>query len=175
VSSRKEFHPLQATEIARAFKDENVEFLFIGKSGAILLGYPGTTQDVDIFPARSAENGRRIVAALRNIGFEIEADLEQQIQSGKEFVQIKSGPFDVDLVFAPDGISSFAEAKSRGLMVDIFCVANLRDIIASKRAAGRQRDIIELPLLENFREEYEKQNPQPLRPVREIAAKRPNP
>jgi hypothetical protein len=175
VSPRREFHPLQAIEIARAFRDENVDYLFIGKSGAILLGYPGTTQDVDIFPARSSENGRRIVAALRNIGFEIDTDLEQQIESGKDFIQIKSGPFDVDLVFAPDGILSFAEAKSRGLIVDIFCVANLRDIIASKRAAGRQRDIIELPLLENFREEYEKQNPQPLYFASEIATKRQKP
>jgi hypothetical protein len=45
---RREFHPLQAEEIARAFNEKGVDYLFIGKSGAILLGYPGTTQDVDI-------------------------------------------------------------------------------------------------------------------------------
>jgi hypothetical protein len=39
---RKEFHPLQAEEIARAFNEKGVDYLFIGKSGAILLGYPGT-------------------------------------------------------------------------------------------------------------------------------------
>ncbi len=62
---RKEFHPLQAQEIARAFNERGVDYLFIGKSGAILLGFPGTTQDVDVFRTRSAENGQRIVAALR--------------------------------------------------------------------------------------------------------------
>src|SRR5438093_10303262 len=98
---RKEFQPLQAQEIARAFRQQRVDYLFIGKSGAILLGYPGTTQDVDIFPARSVENGRRIVKALRKIGFAISAQLEREIIAGKDFVQIKSGPFDVDLVFAP--------------------------------------------------------------------------
>ena len=46
MSPRQEFHPLQAQEIARAFLDEGVDYLFIGKSGAILLGFPGTTQDV---------------------------------------------------------------------------------------------------------------------------------
>jgi len=35
-------------------------------------------------------------------------------------------------------------------------VLNIRDIIASKRAANRERDVIELPLLEAFREVYEK-------------------
>jgi hypothetical protein len=73
MTDRREFRPLQAEEIARAFHEEGVDYLFIGKSGAILLGYPGTTQDVDIFPARSPENGRRIAAAMRKIGFEIGA------------------------------------------------------------------------------------------------------
>jgi hypothetical protein len=168
----KEFRPLQAEEIARAFKDEGVDYLFIGKSGAILLGYPGTTQDVDIFPARSPENGRRIVTALRKLGFDIGPELEHEIIAGKDFVQIKTGPFDVDLVFAPDGINSFAEAKSRGLSEGIFRVANLRDIIASKRASGRKKDEIELPLLESFRAEYEKRHAPPLRSAGDVAAEK---
>jgi hypothetical protein len=172
MTERREFRPLQAEEIARAFRDKQVEYLFIGKSGAILLGYPGTTQDVDIFPERSAENGGRIVAALRTIGFEIGGDLEREIVTGKDFVQIKTGPFDVDLVFAPDGIGSFAEAKARGLKEGMFCVANLRDIIASKRASGRQKDKIELPLLESFRSEFEKRHASPLRSAADIAARK---
>src|SRR5512137_72362 len=86
---RKAFHPLQAEEIAQAFQEEGVDYLFLGKSGAILLGYPGTTQDVDVFPARSAENGRRIAAALKKVGFEIGPELEREIVRGKDFVQIK--------------------------------------------------------------------------------------
>jgi len=168
---RKEFHPLQAEEIARAFQEEGVDYLFLGKSGAILLGYPGTTQDVDIFPARSSENGQRIVVALRKVGFEINPELEREIVRGRDFVQIKTGPFDVDLVFAPDGISSFEEAKARSQNEGIFRVANLRDIIASKRASGRHKDRIELPLLESFREEYEKRHTPPLRSASEIAGR----
>lgn len=172
MTKRREFRPLQAEEIALAFRDEGVNYLFIGKSGAILLGYPGTTQDVDIFPERSPENGKRIVAALRAIGFDIGAELEREIVAGKDFVQIKTGPFDVDLVFAPDGISSFTEAKTRGLTEGIFQVANLRDIIASKRASGRQKDKLELPLLENFRAEFEKRHSHPLPSASDIAVKK---
>jgi hypothetical protein len=136
---RQEFHPLQAEEIARAFRDEKVEYLFIGKSGAILLGYPGTTQDVHVFPARSAESGARIVAALRKIGFEIGPELEKDITAGKDFVQIKSGPFDVDLVFAPDGIPSFAEAQARGLTEGVFTwPISATSLPASEPAAGRK-------------------------------------
>ena len=54
---------------------------------------------------------------------------------------------------APDGIESLAEAKA--VQEDIFPVANLRDIIASKKASGRMKDRLDLHLLELFRLEYE--------------------
>lgn len=173
MSPRPQFHPAQAVEIARAFEQEGVDYLFIGKSAAILMGYPAVTQDVDVFPDRTPENGRRIVQALRRIGFDLDGNLEQAITLGKDFVQIKTGPFDVDLVFAPDGISGFSEAKARGLSIESFRVANLRDVIASKRASGREKDLLDLPMLERFREEYEKQNPPPLKSAAELAAERP--
>ncbi len=172
MNDRREFRPLQAEEIARAFKKEGVEYLFIGKSGAILLGYPGMTQDVHVFPARSVENGRRLLAALRKIGFKINAELERDILSGKDFVQIKSGPFDLDLIFAPDGIENFEQAKKRAVFEGIFPVANLRDIIASKRASGRQKDQIDLPLLESFRKEYEKRHAPPLQSAKDKSVRK---
>jgi len=172
---RPQFQPEQAKIIAQAFDVAHVDYLFIGKSGAILLGYPAITQDVDIFPARSVENGTRIVKALRDAGFDLNQELERAIVRGDDFVQIKSGPFDVDLVFAPDGINSFADAKARSLNVEGFHVANLRDIIASKRASGREKDLIDLPLLERFREEYERLHSPPLRSAADIARKKSKP
>lgn len=153
---REQFNPVQAEQVAAAFAKHNVDYMFIGKSGAILLGYPGTTQDVDVFPRKSNENGRRIVVALIELGFTVDKRLEDEIVTGKDFVQIKSGPFDIDLVFAPDGIEEYDEAKRRMDSSSGFPVLNIRDIIASKRAANRDRDRIELPLLEAFREVYEK-------------------
>lgn len=153
---RNEFSPKQAQEVAVAFASHQVDYMFIGKSGAILLGYPGTTQDVDVYPRKSEENGRRIVAALKELGFALDSTLEQEIIRGKAFIQIKSGPFDIDLVFAPDGIESYEEAKSRMDASSGFPVLNIRDIIASKRSAGRPRDAVELPLLEAFRDVYER-------------------
>ena len=58
-----------------------------------------------------------------------------------------------------DGIESFAEAKARAVQEDIFPVANLRDIIASKKASGRMKDKLDLHLLELFRLEYESRKP----------------
>ncbi len=127
-----------------------------GKSGANILGYPSTTQDVQLFPKKDHDNGREIVLALRELEFQISSETEQQIVAGVDFVQLKTGPFDLDLVFAPDGIESFEKARDRMHLIDAFPVANIRDIIASKKASGREKDLIDLPLLEDFREEFEK-------------------
>jgi hypothetical protein len=141
----------QGERIAEVFRQHGVEYLFIGKSGAIFYGYPDTTQDADLFPAKSPENGQRIAAALRDLGFPVDARLEADLVRGKDFVQIRSGPFDVDLVFAPDGIRDFETAKARSTLVEgLFPVAALRDIIGSKRAANRPKDRESLPRLEAF-------------------------
>ncbi|MEO8072337.1 MAG: hypothetical protein ABI891_06520 [Acidobacteriota bacterium] len=130
--------------------------MFIGKSGAILLGYPASTQDVNLFPRNSTENGQNIVSAIREIDFEINEEIEKDIVRGKDFVQIKTGPFDLDLIFVPDGIESFEKARERMIKIDVFPIAIIRDIIASKKASGRERDLNDLPLLEDFRIEFEK-------------------
>ncbi|OGA42240.1 MAG: hypothetical protein A3G24_29030 [Betaproteobacteria bacterium RIFCSPLOWO2_12_FULL_62_13] len=153
--NQKAFRPEQARLIADAFEKHGVEYLFIGKGGAILLGYPGATQDVDLFPRKSEENGRRIVSALDELGFDLSAEDKAEIVAGKDFVQIVSGPFDVDLVFAPDGIESYDKAAKRAERIENFPVMSIADIIASKRAAGRKRDLVELDLLEAFRQVYE--------------------
>lgn len=152
---REPFTPLQAQIVAEAFGKHEVDYMFIGKSGAILLGYPGTTQDVDVFPRKDEANGRRILAALLGMGFPVDDKLAEEIVSGKDFIQIKEGPFDIDLIFAPDGIENYQEAKHRMDTSSGFPVLNIRDIIASKRAAKRPRDLVELPLLEAFRKFYE--------------------
>jgi len=169
MKPRPDFHPLQAVEIAKAFAEAGVDYLFIGKGAAILLGFPGTTQDVDVFVDKTPANAERIIEALRSAGFAVDETLAGEIRKGKDFVQIKTGPFDVDLVFAPDGIESFAAAKERGVRVREFRIANLRDIIRSKKASKRQKDLLDLPLLEAFLDEYEKQRMSPLRTAAEIA------
>ena len=147
----------QAQEIRDAFKRTGVRYLFIGKSGAILLGFPDTTQDADVFVDRSPENGLAIVTALEGLGFSLTQEQTAEIERGKDFVQLKSGPFDLDLVFAPDGIERFDDAWRRRVDVEGFPVCHPDDIIASKAAANRARDRESLPRLRAFREYWIKQ------------------
>ena len=93
------------------------------------------------------EEARRRIAALQP------AERRRAAEAGsKDFVQLKSGPFDLDLVFAPDGIARFDDAWRRHVEVDGFPVCHIDDIIASKVASGRVKDRESLPRLRAFRD-----------------------
>lgn len=59
----------QAQEIREAFGRHGVRYLFLGRSGAILLGYPDTTQDAVLFIERPAPNCEALLRALAGLGF----------------------------------------------------------------------------------------------------------
>ena len=138
------FEYRQAEEIRDAFQRFGVRYLFIGKSGAVLLGFPDTTQDADLFVDRTTENCAALVSALRDLGFNLTEGQADDIRRGKDFVQLKSGPFDLDLVFAPDGIEHFADAWRRHVEVEGCPVCHLDDIIASKAATRRNLPLVEM-------------------------------
>jgi hypothetical protein len=146
------FEYVQAEEIRDAFARQGVRYLFLGKSGAILLGFPDTTQDAVVFVEKSDANGLALVAALRELGFSLDEHQAREIRRGKDFVQLKNGPFDLDLVFAPDGIETFSDAWERHVDIEGFPVCHPDDIIRSKEATNRAKDRESLPRLRSFRD-----------------------
>ena len=150
------FEYRQAAEIRDVFAKHSVRYLFLGKSGAILLGFPDTTQDADLFAEKTVGNGRAILEALDELGFKLTDQLADEVARGKDFVQLKNGPFDLDLIFAPDGIETFADAWSRRIEIEGFPVCHPNDIIASKQAANRPKDLESLPRLIAFRDYWER-------------------
>jgi hypothetical protein len=88
----------QAREIRDVLRRHSVRYLFIGKSGAILLGFPDTTQDAHLFVDRSPENARALVVALGELGFALTDEQCAEIERGKDFVQLKNGPFGASAV-----------------------------------------------------------------------------
>ena len=83
----------QLSRLVEVLHKHGVRYLFIGKGAAILYGYPGTTQDIDIFPKKSEENCKNLAEALKELGFDMDKTLEEGIITGKDFIQIKEGHF----------------------------------------------------------------------------------
>jgi hypothetical protein len=155
------FEYRQAEEVRDTFRRHGIRYLFLGKSGAILLGFPDTTQDADIFLEKNPGNCRATVVALRELGFELDVAQAAEIERGKDFIQLKNGPFDLDLIFAPDGIERFEDAWKRRVEVEGFPVCHIDDIIASKAATNRAKDRESLPRLRSFREYWTQTHRQP--------------
>jgi len=145
------FEYRNAEDVRDAFKRHGVKYLFFGKSGAILLGFSDTTQDVDVFVEKHAANCQQLATALSDLGFRLTEEQTQEIRRGKVFIQLRNGPFDLDLVFAPDGIERFEDAWKRHVEPQGFPVAHIDDIVASKEAANRRKDKESLPRLLSFR------------------------
>src|SRR5213078_1595801 len=101
-----------------------------------------------------------VATALSDLGFPLTALQQEEIRRCKDFVQIRNGPFDIDLVFAPDGIERFEDAWNRHVDVEGFPVCHIDDIIGSKQAANRERDRESLPRLRAFREYWLKNRKQ---------------
>ena len=105
----------QLDELTRALEEHGVKYLYIGKSAAIVHGFADTTQDADIFLDHSGDNKANVIRSLEHIGFKLTQQQKDEIKTGRDFVQFhNNGPFDVDLVFAPDGIEKFSDAWDRG-------------------------------------------------------------
>ena len=105
-----------------------------------------------MFVKRTPDNCEATLGALIELGFQFTEDQASEVRKGKDFIQLKNGPFDLDLVFAPDGIEEFDEAWRRRVDVEGFPVCHIDDIIRSKQAANRQKDRESLPRLKSFRE-----------------------
>ena len=153
----------KAKLIRDTFARHQIEYMFIGKGAAIAVGFTGTTRDLDVYPDKSLENRKKLVDALHEIGFEMSVVLdgkkvnyEDQILSGADFIQLRK-PFDLDVIFAPDGFENYTEAEKFKIIVDEYPLMNMAGIIRTKKAAGRKRDKIDLPLLQEFKDWLDEQ------------------
>jgi hypothetical protein len=112
---------------------------------------------VDLYVDKDSENCEKVLTALLELGFRLTEKEQEEVRRGKDFIQLRNGPFDMDLVFAPDGIERFEDAWKRRVERHGFPVANLDDIVGSKQAANRQKDRESLPRLLSFRDWMKKQ------------------
>ena len=149
----------QLTRLTNALEKNGIEYLYIGKSAAIIHGFADTTQDADIYVRPGEKNKESLIAALKDIGFQLTEEQEKDVRGGRDFIQLHNGPFDLDLIYAPDGIERFEDAWERGRRIDGHRVCSIDDVIASKKSANRAKDRESLTRLEAF-SKYLKERPE---------------
>lgn len=124
----KAFSFAQAVRIAQAFERRRVRFLFL-QSGPPEAPFPEFEECADLYLKKSPENTRALLAALRELGFPVEPEREEEILRGKEVVYLPNGPFEMHLVFAPDRFATFEEAEARALSAEGVPVCHINDVL----------------------------------------------
>lgn len=127
-----------------------VKYLTIGGIAAILHGVPRATFDLDILIESTPENAQRLLDALLDAGFGT-ASLVTAEQLLAHEITIFRDRVQIDVQTSTKGIA-FEEAWERREVMQYeqqeFHVLSRDDLIASKRAAGRPKDLEDVRLLE---------------------------
>lgn len=146
--------PLLA-EIARRLEEAGLEAVLIGNAAAALQGAPVTTLDLDFLIRRSPLSIRGIKRVAKLLGAVV---LRPCYPVSDLFRVVRDDDgMQIDFMGTIHGIRSFEGLRRRASSFDFagstLWVASLDDVIKSKRAAGRPRDLAVLDLLEKTREE----------------------
>jgi hypothetical protein len=148
-------------EILRALERHGVRYVLIGAAAARVAGAPVVTEDVDVTPATDRPNLERLATALRELGARLRSAAEPEgvpfpvdvdMLTSAEMWTLTTSAGDLDVCFTPSGTRGYDDLRreasrerlGKGLTVT---VASLRDVIRSKEAAGRDKDLAQLPLL----------------------------
>ena len=127
-----------------ALVDNEVEFMIVGLSAALLQGAPAVTQDIDLWVRDTSSAGFR--RALKQVGavYVPPIGLNPPLLAGDN-VRL------FDLVGHMSGLDSFEREFAAALRIEIrgvqIPVLPLDRIIASKEAADREKDRLVLPVL----------------------------
>ncbi len=137
-------------DVFRSFQQHKVKYVIIGGIASTLHGVPRATFDMDILIEATPDNARRLLDALLNSGLgtasltTAEDILTHEITVFKDRVRI-------DVQTSTPGVS-FQDAWKRRQIMNYhgqeFFVLSKDDLIASKRAAGREVDLEDVRLLE---------------------------
>jgi hypothetical protein len=138
-------------DLLSALADSRAEYLVVGGWAVGFHSEPRVTKDLDLLIGTDAANLARVVDALRTFGAP-HTIVDQLANLGPdEFLFLGSPPARVDLLRTIPGVD-FSAAMSRAMRVDWggvpASIISREDLIASKRAAGRERDLRDLKKLE---------------------------
>lgn len=152
------FDPVRILEVLAR---HGVTYVLIGGYAALLHGSSLPTTDLDITPDRSRQNLANLATALHELGARVRVDADTDplpFSATAESLQnirvlnLTTAYGDLDLAFEPAGFPSGFDGLGPGSTAETIGgvtvqVASLDDIITSKEAAGRDKDINALPLL----------------------------
>ena len=152
-------------EIGRRLTEVKLEAVLIGNAAAALQGAPVTTVDFDFLFRATARN----LTKVKGLARALRAVVLRPYYPASDLYRISRDDdgLQLDFMGTIHGIRSFEGVRDRATIVEIggttLRVASLADIIRSKKAARRPRDLAVIDVLEKAREEASRSTNTPRR------------
>lgn len=138
-------------DLLESFHRRGVEFVVAGAFALAHHGRPRATGDLDLWVRPTPENAARVLAALRDFGFESPSLSEADFLSG-QVVQLGRPPVRIDLLSDLDGVTGeriWAERETVAVDGLVLSFLSRSCLIANKRAVGRKQDLADIDALED--------------------------
>ncbi len=122
----------------------------VGNAAAALHGAPVTTLDIDFMFRKTPLNMKKLKAVAQTM----RATILKPYYPASDLFRVVNDEqgFQLDFMTRLHGVRSFEGLRSRSTVVEFgeygLKIATLEDIIKSKRATGRDKDLAVLPILE---------------------------
>ena len=155
-----EIAPFDPEQLLEALSRHKVNFVLIGALAARLYGFPRLTADADITPAVDKPNLGRLAAALKELDAKIYTesipeglpfDCSTAMLGRARMLNLITHAGRLDIAFEPAGTEGYDDLKKDAERFEAFgvrfLVASLEDIIRSKEAAGRPKDLDDVAIL----------------------------
>lgn len=138
-----------------SLEQNNVRYLVIGGIAAVLHGVPRATFDLDVLIEVSEDNAARLLSALEDAGLAT-ATLTTADELLRNEITVFEDRVRIDVQTQTPGVAFEGAWERREVMEyqgQEFFVISRDDLIASKRAAGRDVDLEDVRVLELDEEE----------------------
>lgn len=149
-------------DLLSAFNALSVKYLIVGGYAVSFHAQPRFTKDMDLFIKADTANAKATYAALARFGAPLDNIRQEDLADPRQFVRFGREPVAIDILPGIDGVDFDAawERRVEGVIdqpsgLTVFFISR-DDLIASKLASGRLRDLADV---EEIREARESEKP----------------
>ena len=138
-------------ELLESFNAHKVEYVIVGGYAVAHHGAPRYTRDIDLYVNPTKANAERDMVALDRFGFGDVGLKSEDLQEPGQVIQLGYPPVRIDLMTSIAGVTweQAARGESRGEYGgEPVPFLGRTELIASKKATGRPRDLDDAERLE---------------------------
>lgn len=139
--------PPDFKEFLQLLNAHQVEYLLIGGYAVGYHGYPRATADMDIWIAIQPSNAARVVAALKEFGFDVPELRPELFLQKDQIVRMGVPPVRIEIATTISGVE-FEECYQERIIDELDDVQvnliSLKHLKNNKKASGRHRDLDDL-------------------------------